>query len=98
MMARIRSLTLDVLKPHEPTIVDLAARLANLEGISGVNIAVLEVDANTETIKVSIVGEAVDFETVRTAIEGFGATIHSIDQVSAGKQATPWPSSGGEEW
>ncbi|GIX47229.1 MAG: hypothetical protein KatS3mg131_1440 [Candidatus Tectimicrobiota bacterium] len=88
MAGDIRSLTLDVLKPHEPTIIELAKRLASLEGISAVNIAVLEVDAHTETVKVSIVGPAVDFASVRHTIETFGATIHSIDQVSAGEH--PW--------
>ena len=87
MAGNIWSLTLDVLKPHEPSIIALAERLAEVDGVSEVNINVLEVDANTETIKLSIAGECIDFSIIRAEIEEFGATVHSIDHVSVGKHA-----------
>lgn len=89
MAGNIRSLTLDVLKPHEPLIIELADRLAAIESVSYVTITVIEVDANTETIKLSLVGEAVDFDAIRAEIEATGATIHSVDRVSAGRHAMP---------
>jgi hypothetical protein len=81
----IRSLILDVLKPHEPSIVELANRLAYLQQVASVHITVLEVDANTETVKISLTGDPLDFAAIRADIEQAGATIHSIDQVAAGR-------------
>ncbi|MHB8808109.1 MAG: DUF211 domain-containing protein, partial [Anaerolineaceae bacterium] len=42
MIGKIRRLVLDVLKPIEPSIVDLAKKLSVLEGISAVNISIAE--------------------------------------------------------
>lgn len=33
-MGKIRRLVLDTLKPHDPTIIEVASRLSDLEGIS----------------------------------------------------------------
>ena len=98
MISNIRTLLLDVLKPHDPSVIELAQRLVALECIEGVEINVIEVDARTETVTVSLVGRAVDFDAVRAEIEEAGATIHSVDQVSAGAPLTPaaLPESGDE--
>ena len=77
---------LDVLKPHSPTIVDLARRIAALKGVHGVNCTIEEVDQETESLSVTIEGDAVDFEKVEEAIKSAGAVIHSVDSVSAGKK------------
>ncbi len=89
MKSSIRTLVLDVLKPHDPSIIELAQRLVALDCIEGVEINVIEVDARTETVTVSLVGRAVDFDAVRAEIEEAGATVHSVDQVSAGAPLTP---------
>jgi len=82
----IRRIVLDVLKPHSPTIVDLARRIAALKGVHGVNCTIEEVDQETESLLVTIEGDAVDFEKVEEAIKSAGAVIHSVDSVSAGKK------------
>ena len=85
-MARIRRLVLDVLKPHEPSIIAVADRLGGLRGVSGVNLSVLEIDKEVENIKLIIEGRDVSYERVKELIEDMGATIHSIDEVVSGKQ------------
>ncbi|MEM0448960.1 MAG: DUF211 domain-containing protein [Methanomassiliicoccales archaeon] len=85
-MPDIRRLVLDVLKPHHPNIVELARRLSVLEGVSGVNCTLEEVDQETESIKITIEGNAIDFDAVEEAISQSGAVIHSVDSVSAGKK------------
>ncbi|NYT01194.1 MAG: DUF211 domain-containing protein [Methanosarcinales archaeon] len=82
----IRRLVLDVLKPHIPSIIELADVLANLEGVTGVNISLYEVDQQTETIKATIEGDFVDFRVVEKVIQEFGGVIHSVDEVVAGKE------------
>jgi hypothetical protein len=76
---------LDVLKPHAPSIVELADRLCRLDRVSQVNITVIEMDANTETLKAEIIGNGFEFQLIKTEIEAVGATIHSIDHVSASR-------------
>jgi len=82
----IRRLVLDVLKPHVPTILDLAEALSRLNGIHGVNLSLFEVDQQTETIKITIKGDRIDYHTVVSVIEDFGGVVHSIDEVVAGKE------------
>ena len=83
-MASIKRLILDVLKPHNPSIIELAERIGALPGISGVNISLEEVDAETDSVKITIEGTDISYESVKCEISECGAVIHSIDGVSAG--------------
>lgn len=74
------------MKPHHPTILEVARRIAVLNGVSGVNCTLEEVDRETESIKITIEGVSVDFESVEETISECGAVIHSVDSVSAGKK------------
>ncbi len=85
-MTEIKRIVLDVLKPHNPTIVELSKRLSVVEGVSGVNCTVYEVDQETESIKITIEGPAVNYDQVLETIESVGAAVHSIDAVSAGSK------------
>lgn len=84
-MAKVRRLVLDTLKPHEPNIIDLANVLSELEGVSAVNISIYEMDRMVENAKITIEGEDISFQSVSDMIEEMGGTIHSIDEVVAGK-------------
>ncbi|HSV41973.1 MAG TPA: DUF211 domain-containing protein [Methanomassiliicoccales archaeon] len=85
-MTEIKRLVLDVLKPHHPSIVEVAQRLSIIEGVSGVNISLDERDQVTESIKVTIEGNNINHEGVSDVIEQMGGSIHSVDSVSAGKK------------
>jgi hypothetical protein len=80
----IKRIILDVLKPHTPSILEIANRISDLEGISGVNISLEEVDADTDSVKITIEGNDINYEHVKNEITECGAVIHSIDGVSAG--------------
>ena len=79
-MPLIRKLVLDVLAPHQPSIVDLARTLAS-QGDYEVRVTVVEMDDKTETLLVVIEGGDIDFEAIKTAITDFGGSLHSIDEV-----------------
>jgi len=83
-LANIRRLVLDVLKPHSPNLVDLAIQLADLEGVEGVDISLKEMDQKVENVKITCEGENINFEHVERIIIQNGASIHSLDKVSAG--------------
>ena len=82
----IRRLVLDVLKPHNPSVVELSEALSHLEGVEGVNIIIYEIDQKVENAKVIIAGSSIDFESIKKELEEMGATIHSVDEVAAGKR------------
>ena len=83
-LTAIKRIVLDVLKPHTPSIIEVAERLSSLEGISGVNISLEEVDTETDSIKITIEGSDINYNAVKKEISECGAVIHSIDGVSAG--------------
>ncbi len=85
-MGNIRRMVLDVLKPHKPDIVEYSERLSEIKRISGVSIFLNEVDQETENIKVIIEGYNLQYDKIRTIIEGMSGSIHSIDAVSAGEE------------
>ncbi len=85
-MAGLRRVVLDVLKPHEPSNVLLALKLSEVENVEGVNLILREMDRNTETLKITVVGDNMNFEKIKKVLEEFGAVIHSVDEIVAGKR------------
>jgi len=84
-MIELRRIVLDVLKAHEPDITVLSKNIASVEGVEGVNISVYEIDQRVENVKITIVGNLSDLTELKKKILDAGATIHSIDEVAAGK-------------
>ncbi|MBC8390104.1 MAG: DUF211 domain-containing protein [Actinobacteria bacterium] len=83
-MANIRRVVLDVLKPHTPNMVELAVQLADIEGIDGVDVSLTEMDQKVENVKITCEGDSINYEEVEKIIIQNGASIHSLDKVSAG--------------
>jgi hypothetical protein len=84
-MVEIKRIVLDVLKPHDPDVLEFGERTAACEGVDGVNVVLLETDREVQNIKLTIEGTAVDFRDVETNIEALGGTVHSIDEVACGE-------------
>lgn len=82
----IRRIVLDVLKPHKPSVVEVSEALSHLEGVEGVNIIINEIDQQVENAKVIIAGISINYDSIKKKLEELGATIHSIDEVAAGKR------------
>ena len=82
----IKRLILDVLKPHKPSVVEVSEALSHLEGVEGVNIIMNEIDQQVENAKIIIAGNSLNFEEIRGKLKELGATIHSVDEVAAGKR------------
>jgi hypothetical protein len=77
---KIIHIVLDVLKPHQPPLPEFATFVGELEGITRVDISVVEMDEKTESLKIIIDGN-LDYENLRTHMAKQGAVIHSVDQV-----------------
>jgi len=82
----IRRLVLDVLKPHDPSKIELSEKLSKLKGINGVNIITIEIDKNVENVKIVLEGRNINFKKIEKIVEDAGGAIHSIDEVAAGKK------------
>jgi len=82
----IRRLVLDVLKPHNPSVVELSEALSHLEGVEGVNIIIYKIDKQVENAKVIITGSSIDFKNIEKTLQKMGATVHSVDEVAAGNR------------
>jgi len=85
MLGKIRRLVLDVLKPMEPNIIELAEIISRNDGVSAVNISMVEIDLKVENAKITIEGDNINYDEIRNLIEDMGGSIHSIDEVVAGK-------------
>ena len=78
-------IVLDILKPHEPTLPLFAEYLSEVNGVEGVNVTLMEIDKETENVKVTMQGSDLNYEEITNAIEQYGGSIHSVDEVVAGK-------------
>ncbi|MFO7918952.1 MAG: DUF211 domain-containing protein [Anaerolineae bacterium] len=83
--AKLRRIVLDVLKPHNPSIIELAQELAALPHVDGVNVNIYEMDRNVENAKVTLEGDDLNYQSILGVIQTAGGTVHSIDEVVAGK-------------
>ena len=83
-MGAIRRLVLDTLKPHSPSIIDMASELSEMEGVVAVNISIYEIDRKVENAKITIEGTDISASDVMNLIEELGGAVHSVDEVVAG--------------
>ncbi|MEM4765770.1 MAG: DUF211 domain-containing protein [Nitrososphaerota archaeon] len=74
-------LVLDVLKPHIPDLIEFCKSLSEVDGVRKVSAVVMEVDAETDTVKITVEGREIDFEALKERVRGMGGAIHSVDEV-----------------
>jgi len=82
----ITKMIIDALKPRELSIIELSKTLCSGRGVQSVEITVVEVDAKTETIKVTLRGNSIDYSEVAEIMSRNGAVIRSIDEVTVSRK------------
>ncbi len=87
-MALLKRVILDILKPHQPNALEFGQRIATDSPGCRVRVTVEEVDEKTDTLKVVVEGEDIDFESIQQAISDMGASLHSIDEVEVESDAS----------
>jgi hypothetical protein len=91
-VAPVRRLVLDVLKPHEPSLVEFTRAVADLEGVTGVDASVVELDADVQTVLLTVLGESVDLGAVEATVQRQGGSVHSVDRVTRAHDGpVGWP-------
>jgi hypothetical protein len=85
-MAPVRRLVVDVLKPHDPPLLEFARRISEVETVEGVSASLIELDNEVQNVKLTFEGDALSFESIETAVERLGGTVHSVDEVVCGER------------
>ncbi|MFC4357492.1 DUF211 domain-containing protein [Halobium salinum] len=83
-MADVTRLVLDLLKPHDPDLVEFSNGVAESPSVEGLNTTLIETDREVQNVKLTVEGDAVDAAEVEAAVEDLGGTVHSIDEVTVG--------------
>lgn len=78
----IRKLVLDVVKPHDPNIIEIADAVSKLDGVKRVDIEVRDYDTNIERLKLVIEGSDLDEDDILELIRYYGGNVASIDGVT----------------
>ena len=86
---KVNRLVLDVLKPHQPDVLEFARVVASQIEESNVELKVLEMDEKTETLEVVVEGPDLELDKIVAAINSLGASLHSIDGVKVTHLADP---------
>jgi uncharacterized protein len=86
-MVSLKRVILDVLKPHQPNVLELGQAIAAVGQDYCVHVTVIEVDENTETVQIEVTGKAIDFEAIQATISEMGGSLHSIDEVEVKSEA-----------
>lgn len=86
-MLAVKRLILDVLKPHQPNALEFCQAIAKAGDDYLVKITVKEVDEETETLAVEIIGDLLNFELIQATISENGGSLHSIDEVEVENSA-----------
>lgn len=80
-MLRLKRLVLDVLKPHQPDVLEFARAIAATSDGYRVRLTVLEMDEKTESLELVIEGPDLEMDAIVSVINKMGASLHSIDGV-----------------
>lgn len=84
-MGTLRRIVLDVLKPHDPPLLEFTERIDAVECIDGVTSSLIELDQEVQNVKLTIEGENLDYTAIEEAVGELGGTVHSVDQVAYGE-------------
>jgi hypothetical protein len=84
-MATVRRIVIDVLKPHDPPLVEFAERVADAESVDGVTASLVELDKEVQNVKLTVEGDPLDVAAVEASVEDLGGSVHSVDEVACGE-------------
>jgi hypothetical protein len=76
---------LDVLKPHDPSLIDFVQHVTETERVDAATASLIELDKEVQNVKITVEGEDLDYGSIEEAVDDLGGTVHSIDQVACGE-------------
>jgi len=83
-MVTVRRLVIDVLKPHDPPLLEFTRQLGDTAGVDAISSTLIELDQEVQNVKITLEGEDLGYEAVESSVETLGGTVHSVDEVACG--------------
>jgi hypothetical protein len=84
-MAAVRRLVVDVLKPHDPPMLEFTDRTTELDSVDAVTASLIERDREVQNVKLTFEGDDLNFAAIDETIRNLGGSVHSVDQVACGE-------------
>lgn len=85
MTVYIRRVLIEALKPRETPLVELSQAICSISGVEECDIVVTDVDAMTETIKLTIKGPNIEYNGISKVMHENGISIKGVDEISVAK-------------
>jgi len=89
MSIRIRRVLIEALKPRETPLVELSQAICSIEGAEECDIIVTDVDAKTETIKLTVRGSDIKYDGISKVMQEYGISIKGVDEINVSKAKLP---------
>jgi hypothetical protein len=90
-MPSLRRLVLDVLKPHEPTMLTLGREIADLPAVEAATTDLVEIDEEVREVTLTVEGPDLDYDEIVAVVEDLGRSVHSLDQAAYGEYVAVGP-------
>jgi uncharacterized protein len=85
MTIHIRRVLIEALKARETSLVDLSQAICAVNGVEECDIVVTDVDAKTETIKLTVRGANIEYNGIVNILQENGVSVKGVDEVNVSK-------------
>ena len=89
MSVDIRRLLIEAVKPRETSTLDLTQALCTVNGVEECELVVTDVDARTETVKLTIKGPNINYTELKKAMDDNSLAVKGVDEVNVVKTQKP---------
>jgi hypothetical protein len=89
MTIHIRRVLIEALKARDTSLVDLSQALCSVDGVEECDIVVTDVDAKTETVKLTVRGAHIEYGGILSVLQDNGVSVKGIDEVNVSKAKQP---------
>ena len=85
MSIHIRRVLIEALKARDTSLVNLSQAICSVNGVEECDIVVTDVDAKTETIKLTVRGADIEYSGIMSVLQENGVSVKGIDEVNVSK-------------
>ncbi|MFH1442760.1 MAG: DUF211 domain-containing protein [Candidatus Micrarchaeota archaeon] len=77
----IKEITLEILKPSDFQAIDLMSALERVKGVRKIEISLVDFERHTDTLKLGISGDSLDFAKIEEVVSKAGGVIQAIQHI-----------------
>ena len=89
MSVDIRRLLIEAVKPRDSSTLELIQALCSVNGVEECDLVVTDVDARTETVKLTIKGPDINYPELKKAMDDNSIAVKGVDEVNVAKARKP---------